>query len=410
MTDDTTIAGRPAMPAYFIVFLGALVALGPLTVDAYLPALPTMAETFGTSIEIVNYTISLYLIAFGVGQFFGGALSDQIGRKTIALWGLLVYVIATLGIAQADSIGLVLLLRLIQALGGGFSTVVSLAAIRDMYSPTEAGEKFAAVMLVMLLAPLLAPFAGAALLLTFTWRTIFLGLTAYALILIAWYALRIPETRAGPRLPISFLATFRQVYEVINRRVDGRRTPAHYAVSMAMAASVLMVFLPNASFLYIEYFGFSPSAFPFLFGASAIALMVANLVSMKMLPRTDPRLMFRIGCAIQWLAVIALFGAVTLDQATIAVVVPLIMLGVGSVGLINPAGNAVYMGYFKNLSGSAASLFTLLMFAVGSGLGALTSVLFDGSLMPMAAMMLLATTVSNVLAQAVYRQPMPARD
>ncbi|MDH3421296.1 MAG: hypothetical protein OEM78_17640, partial [Gammaproteobacteria bacterium] len=96
--------------------------------------------------------------------------------------------------------------------------------------------------------------------------------------------------------------------------------------------------------------------------------------------------------------------------ATIWVVVPLLMLGIGSVGLVNPAGNAVYMGYFKRLSGSAAALFTVLMFALGSSLGALTSVLFDGSLVPMTTMMLLATTVSNVLAHSVYRQPLPERD
>ena len=107
---------------------------------------------------------------------------------------------------------------------------------------------------------------------------------------------------------------------------------------------------------------------------------------------------------------INLFIAVLAGWATIWVIVPLIMLGIGSVGLINPAGNAVYMGYFKQLSGSAAALFTVLMFALGSTLGALTSVMFDGSLLPMAAMMLLATTVSNVLAQSVYREPMPARE
>ncbi len=409
MTDDTSIAGRPAMPAFFLVFLGALTALGPLTVDAYLPALPTMARTFETSIEIVNYTVSLYLIAFGFGQFFGGSLSDQIGRKTVGLCGLGVYVLASLGIALANSIGLVLALRLAQALGGGFASVVSLAAVRDMYSPTEAGEKFAIVMLIMLLAPLLAPFAGA-ILLPLSWRAIFLFLVVYALVLIAWFALYIPETRAGPRLPTSFPATFRQVYEVLNRRVDSGRVPARYAFAMATAASVLMVFLPNASFLYIEYFGFSPSIFPYFFGASALALMAANLICMKLLPRIDPRVMFRAGCAVQWLAVASLFCAVLAGWATIWVVVPLIMLGIGSVGLINPSGNAVYMGYFKRLSGSAAALFTVLMFALGSSLGAMTSVFFNGSLLPMAAMMLLATTVSNVLAHSVFREPMPARD
>jgi MFS transporter, DHA1 family, multidrug resistance protein len=112
-SSDTLAAGRPAKPAFFLLFLGALIGLGPLTVDAYLPALPTMASTFGVSIEMVNYTISLYLIGFGVGQFFGGALSDQVGRKAVGLFGLVVYVLASLGIAYADSIGVVLLLRIL---------------------------------------------------------------------------------------------------------------------------------------------------------------------------------------------------------------------------------------------------------------------------------------------------------
>jgi len=409
MIESSAEAARPPRPPFFLVFLGALIGLGPLTVDAYLPALPTMARTFDVSIEMVNYTISLYLIGFGVGQFFGGALSDQVGRKTVGIAGLCVYVIASLGIAQANSIGLVLILRILQALGGGFATVVSLAAIRDMYSPSEAGEKFATVMLIMLLAPLLAP-AGGALLLAISWRAIFAWLVIYGLLLIVWYAVLIPETRAGPRAPASLLMTFRQCYEVVSRKVDGRRVPLRYALAMALGAAVLMVFLTNASFVYIEYFGVSPSSFPFFFGASALALMAANLTSMKLLRRKDPRMMFRIGSGLQWLAIAGLFLISLTGRATIYAVVPLIMLGVGSIGLINPAGNAVYMGYFKRLSGSAASVFTTSMFLIGSGLGALTSVLFDGSLLPMTSMMLVATTLSNILAQSVFRLPMPSRD
>jgi DHA1 family bicyclomycin/chloramphenicol resistance-like MFS transporter len=408
-TDDRDSSTRPVRPRLFLVFLGALIGLGPFTVDAYLPALPTMAETFGVAIDTVNYTISLYLIGFGVGQFFGGALSDQVGRKTVGIAGLGLYVLASLGIAAADSIGVVLALRIVQALGGGCATVVSLAAIRDMYSPSEAGEKFATVMLIMLLAPLLAP-AGGALLLTISWRAIFAGMAAYALLLILWYATSIPETRAGSRQQISLPSTFRQCYEVISRRVEGRLVPIRYALAMALGASVLMVFITNASFVYIEYFGFSPGAFPFLFGASALALMAANLTSMKLLRRIDPRLMFRAGCAVQWIAIAALFAISYLGRPTIYLVVPLIMLGVGSVGLINPAGNAVYMGYFRRLSGSAASVFTTSMFCIGSALGALTSVWFDGSLVPMTAMMLLATTSSNLLAQSVFRRPLPERN
>jgi DHA1 family bicyclomycin/chloramphenicol resistance-like MFS transporter len=278
-----------------------------------------------------------------------------------------------------------------------------------MYGPTDAGEKYAAVMMIMLLAPLLAP-AGGAYLLTFSWRAIFVGLMIYGVLLMLWYGVGIPETRKGPREPLSFLSTFKQCYEVINRRVDDRRVPVRYAIAMATAASVLMIFLTNASFLYIEYFGFSPTAFPFLFGASALALMAANLTSMKILSRTDPRRIFRFGCIIQWIAVAILFALAVFDWASIYLVLPLIMFGVGSIGLINPAGNAVYMGYFKRLSGSAASVFTTSIFFIGSALGALTGVFFDGSLVPMTAMMLVAATVSNWLAQSVYRASMPARD
>lgn len=406
---EATSSQRPATPPLFLVFLGALVGLGPLTVDAYLPALPTMASTFDTRIEIVNYTVSLYLIGFGVGQFFGGSLSDQIGRKTVALLGLGIYVVASVWIVQADSIAIVLAMRIVQALGGGFATVVSLAAIRDMYAPSEAGEKFAVVMMIMLLAPLLAP-AGGAVLLLISWRAIFVALALYGVLLIAWYGLAIPETRAGPRLPVSFAATFRQCFEVLNRRIDARRIPACYAFAMALGAAVLMVFLANASYVYIEYFGFSPSMFPFLFGASALALMIANLTSMKLLRRIDPRRLFKTGCTVQWLAIATLYALTLLDRLTIVVFMPLIMLGIGSIGIINPSGNAVYMGYFKRLSGSAASVFTTALFVVGSGLGALTSVFFDGSLVPMTTLMFGAATVSNVLARQAVRAPMPTRD
>jgi DHA1 family bicyclomycin/chloramphenicol resistance-like MFS transporter len=407
--DGSTPLAVPVTPRYFIVFLGALIALGPLTMDAYLPAMPTMARAFGVSIVTINYTISIYLIGFGVGQFFGGAISDQIGRKSVGLFGLALYVAASLGIAYADSIHLVLFLRVLQALGGGSASVICFAAIRDVYPPQEAGQKFAAVMLIMLIAPLVAPIAGA-LLLTFSWRAVFACLVIYGLLLIAWYGTSIPETRAGPRTPISFLSTFHQCFEVINRRVDSRRIPARYAFSMATGAAVLMIFLTNASFMYIEHFGYSPNAFPFFFGASALALMAANLTSMKLLGIVDARVLFRSGCLLQWASITALLVATLLDRASIAVVLPLIMLGIGSVGLINPAGNTVYMAYFKRLSGSAASVFTTLLFFIGSGLGALTGALFDSSLKPMAAMMFLATTISNLLAHSVYREPMPARD
>ena len=230
---------KAGAPRYLILFFGALVALGPLSMDAYLPAMPAMAEAFGVGIVSLNNTLSVFLIGYAIGQFFGGSLSDQIGRKRIGYVGLTLYVAASFAISFAQTVDQMLVLRVAQAIGGGFSTVIAMATVRDVYPIEELGRRFAAITMIVLVAPLVAPVLGA-FLLPFGWQSIFLVKAGYAAVLLALYTVAVPETRAGTMRDLSVGAIFRQCAEVVTRRIDGRLLPLRYATAMALSTAVLM--------------------------------------------------------------------------------------------------------------------------------------------------------------------------
>jgi DHA1 family bicyclomycin/chloramphenicol resistance-like MFS transporter len=188
--------GRVAPPWYLIFFFGALAALGPLSIDAYLPGIPAMASAFGVSVVSLQNTLNVFLVGYAIGQFFGGAVSDQIGRKRVGYGGLAVYVVTSIAIAFAGSVEQMLTLRFFQAIGGGFSTVICLATVRDIYPVEQLGRRFATVTMVLLLAPLVAPALGAAVL-PFGWEMIFMLKAVYAAVLMIAYAWLVPETRPG---------------------------------------------------------------------------------------------------------------------------------------------------------------------------------------------------------------------
>ena len=158
---------------FFMVFLGAMSALAPLSVDTYLPVLGQLAEHFEVDIAAVNLTISAYLFGNAVGQFFGGALSDQLGRKPVGSMALLIFAAATLAIVLAPSIQQMQILRVIQALGGGAVLVVCMAQVRDLYPVNEVPQRMASVMLVMMVAPMPPPSLGL-LLSVLGWQVIFI--------------------------------------------------------------------------------------------------------------------------------------------------------------------------------------------------------------------------------------------
>ena len=400
-------AGRRVSPPWYLIFFfGALAALGPLSIDAYLPGIPAMASAFGVSVVALQNTLNVFLVGYAIGQFFGGAMSDQIGRKRVGYSGLAVYLLTSVAIAFASSVEQMLTLRFFQAVGGGFSTVICMATVRDIYPVDQLGRRFATVTMVLLVAPLVAPALGAAIL-PFGWEMIFVLKAVYAGVLLAAYSGLVPETRPGRLRNLSLRSVFRQCFDVVRRRVDNRRLPIRYAMAMAFAAACMMIFVTNSSFIYMEHFGVGPTRFPMLFALSVLGFMSMNMFSMWRLNGDNAGTFFRVGLTVQLVIVASLLTVVASGHAALPTVVPFIVLAVSSLGLIGPAGSSRYMGFFRELAGSASSVYTTMMFLLGGTLGWLSGLLNNGTLGPIAAMMVAASLTANAISWGLPRRVSP---
>jgi DHA1 family bicyclomycin/chloramphenicol resistance-like MFS transporter len=358
VTSAARIAG---LPSYFIVFVASMVAIGPFAIDTYLPAMPAMATNLGVEIVSVNATLSTYLFGFAFGQMFGGPISDQIGRRRIGLLGLVVFSAASVLIALAESIEVILWLRALQAVGGGFATVICMAMVRDAYEPMEAAKRFPVVMLVMLGAPLAAPAIGAALL-SFGWPSIFIFLALYGLAVLVAF-LPVPET-----------------------------------ASMRTGKLELGRILPQ----YAEvYFGIAEEWFVVYFGVNILMMMVFTLITTRLIHRVAPDRLWRAARGLQFLAVVMLALGSWLFDLNIWTLTGLLSVVIGANGMINPSASGLYLAYFDRLSGSAVSLMNVAVFLFGSVLGVVTGVFFDGTLKPIVFTMAVAITVGNLNALGI---------
>jgi DHA1 family bicyclomycin/chloramphenicol resistance-like MFS transporter len=301
-----------------------------------------------------------------------------------------------------------LTLRFFQAIGGGFSPVICMATVRDIYPVEQLGRRFATVTMVLLLAPLVAPALGAAVL-PFGWETIFMLKAVYAAVLLLAYAWLVPETRPGHLRNLSLRSVFVQCFDVVRRRVDARRLPIRYAMAMAFSASCMMIFVTNSSFIYMEYFGVGPARFSMLFALSVLGFMSMNLFSMWRLKSDNAGTFFRTGLTLQLVIVVGLVGVVAAGSAALSTVVPFIVLAVSTLGLVGPAGSSRYMGFFRELAGSASSVYTTMMFLLGGTFGWLSGLINDGTLLPIAAMMLGASLTANAISWGLPRRLVPAQ-
>jgi DHA1 family bicyclomycin/chloramphenicol resistance-like MFS transporter len=398
-----------AIPAYFLVFLAALIASGPFSMDAYLPAMPIMASYFSVDIVAINNTISTFLIGYALGQVIAGPVSDQIGRKPIGYVGLCIFILSSIGIGLASSVEQVLVLRFVQAIGAGTANVIAMPAVRDVYSAREAGRKFALMVMIMMLAPLVAPALGSVLL-TINWQAIFYFLAIYAFVLLVFFFFVMPETRPVKNKKISFPEIFSQYYQVITHKVDDSHVSMRYALAMALSGGLMMTFLTNASFVYIIYFDISEFEFPLYFAGMPIGFMVANMICMRLLKTHNPLLIYKYSHGAQLFSLIVLSVLVLKGNISLTVFYVLLIMVLSMGGITNPSGNTMYMSYFKRHSGSAASLVSTLMFTLGAALGALSGVFFDGTLNPVIITMLAASIMANIIVFSIPHAEFEDRD
>lgn len=390
-------------PKRLALLLAALIATAPFAIDTYLPAIPAMADDFGATTHAVEVSISTFLIGFALGQLIGGPVSDRIGRRPIALTGLIIYIITSAIITSVESSTALNVMRFIQAIGGGFALVVVGASVRDLYDGKEAARMFALIAVIMMIAPLVAPTVGSVLLVWFNWQAIFVLLAIYGsvMLFVVWF--KMPETTkyrpryAGParRIWWTYLGVLR------TRKAVG------FMLTHTGASAVMFSFLTDSPFMYIDFFGVSPAVFPYLFGCNVVVIVICNRLNNPLLRRLECHQILMIGAGIQLASVIGLFFAINVFEPTLYSVVPLVMLSVGMIGLTAPNATASFMQYFPHIGGTATALMGTIQFATGAVAGMLIGHFHDGTLLPVTISMLCFAIFANLMVHFVAEAKLP---
>lgn len=384
--------GVPATPPttrpstlYLALVLGTITAFGPLSIDMYLPSLPTMARDFGVAQGAAQATVSSFLAGLAIGQGFWGPISDRFGRRLPMMAGIAIFILASIGCYFAQTMEALIAFRFVQALGSCAGMVLARAVVRDLYDPQGAARMLSLMMLVMGVAPILAPFLGGQLLLHFDWRAIFAVLVGFGMLCMALVVFALPETRPASAGRARSVATAFLGYVALARD----RGFWCFALSGGIAQASLFAYIAASPVLFIEVYGIPPEYFGFAFGLNAIGLIAATQVNRRLLLRLPSAVVLRWGvvanAAISVLLLLVALSGVGGDSllGLLAVGIPLFGC-IATLGFTQPNALAGAMAAHPERAGAAASLYGVLQFVVGASASAAVAVLNDHTPVPMA--------------------------
>lgn len=355
------------------VLLTAMVALGPISTDLYLPSLPAIGADFGVANAEVQLTLSVFLAGFAVSQLAYGPLSDRFGRRPVILGGLALYLLATLVCAFATDIEVLILARFFQAVGACVGPVLGRAVVRDIYGRERAARMLSYMGMAMALAPAFGPILGGFLEVWFGWRANFAVLGLFAVVTLAGALATLPETNQwksqDATRPGRILGNYRSLLR--------HRSYLGYTIIVACTYSGIFSFISGSSFVLIGLLGLSPDVYGFCFAAIVVGYMIGTFISGRYTVAIGLERMVQLGTAVQvagGLAGVALHLGGIVSVATIVGPVVVFMAGTG---LAMPNAQAGAIGPFPRMAGSASALLgffqmglaALVGIAVGHGSG-----------------------------------------
>jgi DHA1 family bicyclomycin/chloramphenicol resistance-like MFS transporter len=393
----------PRRPWRVVLLLGSLIALGPLSIDLYLPALPELTDDLSASPSSVQLTLTGILVGLGLGQLLIGPLTDIYGRRRPLLLGITVNVVTSLLCALAPTIVVLDVLRVLQGVGAAAASVVAMAVVRDLFSGRAAAAVMSRLIMVMGLAPVLAPSLGSAVLELGSWRTVFVVLAGLGVLLGVLAAFALKETLPAERRAAPGLRTTLQGYGVLLR--DPSLVGFMMVASLTMAA--VFAYVSGASFVLQDGFGLDERTFGLLFGVGAVGLIVSSQINVALLRRFTPGTILSAALTVAALAgAVLLVNAVTGTGGLLGIMVP-IWVVLAMVALCGPNATALALADHGQRAGSAAALLGAGQFAVGAAIAPLTGLGEVGSAVPMAATIAGALLLAAVLVRLVLR-PAPA--
>jgi MFS transporter, DHA1 family, multidrug resistance protein len=365
--------------ALHVLVLGGLSALGPLSTDMYLPALPALSRELGATVAQTQLTLSAGILGLALGQVIAGPSSDALGRRRPLLAGLAAFALASLLCIIAPSVAILTILRFVQGVAGAAGIAIALAIVSDLYAGSAQARVFSLLMLVSGLAPIIAPVIGSQLLAFTSWRGIFVTLALIGLVLLLTVTFGLGETLPAERRQRGGLAASLRAFRdlLLDRRFIG------YALASGFAFAAGIVYISISPFMLQNIYAVSPQGVGILFGINALGLVIAAQVGGKLVGRVSSQTLLAVGVAASAVGGLALL-AVVLSGIGLLGILPALFVVVASLGLVAPNATTLALRN-TNTAGSAAALLGVLQLTIGAVAAPLVGLAGTATAVPMAA-------------------------
>ncbi|MEY4333469.1 MAG: hypothetical protein RLZZ196_2212 [Bacteroidota bacterium] len=378
---------------YLILILGLMSAIGPLSIDMYLPAFPTIAKGLNTSIETVTLSLSSFFIGISIGQLIYGPLLERYGRKIPLYFGLGLYAISAFACATAVSVEMLILFRFFQALGGCVGMVASRAMVRDLFDVKDNAKVFSTLMLVIAVSPIIAPTLGGFITGYFGWRYIFVMLIIVIAMILAGIYFLLPDSK-DPDVnyslkPAAILSGFGSIL----------KNPQFilYTFSGAVASAGLYAFISGSPFVFIDFFKVSQKHYGWMFGVVASGLIGSSQLNSVLLKKYNSDQIIKVALYFQSSVSIVLVSSGLLGIATVLSTVALVFLFLCCQGFIFPNASALSMAPFGHNAGNASALMGFIQMSVGALMSAMVSVFHNNTILPMTGVMAFCSISASMI-------------
>jgi DHA1 family bicyclomycin/chloramphenicol resistance-like MFS transporter len=366
--------------------LASIMALSPLAIDMYLPAMPILAEYLATEMPMVQNSLSIYLFGYALGLVLFGPMADKHSRRKMVIFGVSGFLSASLLLPFVTNIEQFLGLRFAQAFVSSAATVVIPGAIREYYKKDTA-KGLSYVSMIMMLAPMIAPSIGSLLLIGHSWKLIFYVLSSYSLLILLLVIKYLPEAVRDTNVPnkdISFLMRYKIVFSNSEARFD--------IVSSMMISLAFFAYITAIPFVYLTVFQVSEFNFSILFGITVVALMSAHFTNTRLVVRKGSRKMLGYGLTCAFIASATLLAVNYFSLPLVYSVLSILPL-MGGVSMVAVNSDALVIMKFPEHSGTASAVIGTLRFGIGSLAGPILAYFYDGSALPFAVLMFSAVVI-----------------
>ena len=360
-----------------------LTAIGPFSIDMYLPAFPDIAKNLHTTVAQVTLSLSSFFIGISAGQLLYGPLLERFGRKKPLYIGLCIYLLASIGCAFAASVNALIILRLLQALGGCVGMVAARAMVRDLFEVKENAKIFSTLMLVVAVSPIIAPTLGGYITAILGWRFVFAMLIVVDLIIIAGIYFLLPESKKpDPNFSLRPAPILKNFTSVIKH-------PQFYtyALTAAISAAGLYAYIGGSPHVFMEIFHVSEKQYGWIFALIAMGLIGSSQLNSVLLKNYTSEQLIKVALTCQSIIGISMAVITFLGWNDVFITIFLIFIFLCTQGFVFPNASALSMASFGHNAGSASALMGAIQMSIGAGTSALVSVFQNHTALPMTAVM-----------------------